>query len=77
MKTSTVLVLAMVAYLYFQSSAASRPTTGVQGVAPAERPVVQQSGGGDTFNQVMGMITATSLAVAQGLSLASDRNAPK
>jgi phosphate/sulfate permease len=72
MKTSTVIIVAVVALLYFQGSFTPRSTAPVA-VAPPERPIQQQSGGGDTVNQVMALITASTLAFAQGVNLATDR----
>jgi hypothetical protein len=75
MKTSTVLVIAIVAVLYFQGGFGARSATAVQPhtVVPPEREVQPQSGGGDTFNQVMSLITASTVAFAKGVDLATDR----
>jgi hypothetical protein len=75
MKTSTVIVLVVAFVLVSGMGAGSRQTTAVSGAAPQERPPVPQSGGGDTFNSVMALITATASTVGKALDLASDRSA--
>lgn len=79
MKTSHILLAAAV--LYFVASGAlggggnAPSATAMTGAAPRTPEPQPQSGGGDTFNNVLRLISATATAVGQGLALANDRNA--
>lgn len=79
MKTSTLLLVLAVLYVASQGGLGggrSTSSTAVTGAAPPLPQPQPQSGGGDTFNSVLALITATANATGKALDLANDRNKP-